>query len=188
MNDDQLTEKKLGGSLVFDGELLKVHRDNVVFPNGHLGVREWIAHPGATAIIALTPKRTVFMVKQYRYPLQRVTLELPAGKIDPGESLEVCARRELREETGLIAEEMTKIGAFATTPAFTDEIIHLYLAKGLTRETASTDPDEFLAAVELPVEEVLGAITRGEIMDAKTIIALLLADRQGLLHPGDNCR
>lgn len=179
MGDEGLKEKRLSSQLVFDGELLKVHCDEVAFPNGNHGVREWIAHPGATAVIAMTQKRTIFMVQQYRYPLQRVTLELPAGKIDPGEPLEVCARRELKEETGLVAEKIRKIGAFATTPAFTDEIIHLYFAEGLTREDASTDPDEFLTAIEVSVDDVLGAIVRGEIMDAKTIIALLLAKEQG---------
>lgn len=181
MKEEQLIEVRLNSRMVFDGELLKVRSDEVAFPNGNHGVREWIAHPGATAVIALTPQRTVFMVEQYRYPLQRVTLELPAGKIDPGEPLEVCALRELREETGLSAETIRKIGAFATTPAFTDEIIHLYLAQGLSRHEASTDPDEFLTALELPVEEVLQKIINGEIMDAKTIIAMLMAERQGLL-------
>lgn len=182
----ELEEQRLSSQRIYDGVLLKVNRDEVRFPDGGAGVREWIAHPGATAVIPLTGRGTVFMVRQYRYPLGRVTLEIPAGKIDPGEDLQTCALRELKEETGLVAGQIRRIGAFATTPAFTDEIITLYIATGLVHQESATDPDEFLTVMETPVAEVLEKIQNGEIQDAKTIIAFLMADRMGLLGTGDN--
>ncbi|HHZ20611.1 MAG TPA: NUDIX hydrolase [Firmicutes bacterium] len=182
----ELAEQRLSTERVYDGVLLKVNRDEVLFPDGNAGVREWVAHPGAAAVIPLTGRGTVFMVRQYRYPLGRVTLEIPAGKLDPGEDPETCVRRELKEETGLVAEKIRRIGAFATTPAFTNEIITLFVATDLHREDSAADDDEFLTVGELPVAEVLAQIEAGAIQDAKTIIAFLMAERMGLLGTGDN--
>jgi ADP-ribose pyrophosphatase len=177
----ELNEEKISGEQVYNGVLLKVQRDEVRFPDGTSGVREWVEHPGATAVIPVTEQSNVIMVEQFRYPLNRITLEIPAGKIDPGETVDNCARRELKEETGLHTDQLIKIGSFATTPAFTDEVIHLYLATELTREESHTDPDEFLSITELPLEKIMKFIRNGTIQDAKTIIAFLLAKEQGLL-------
>ncbi|HEX2954043.1 MAG TPA: NUDIX hydrolase [Bacillota bacterium] len=178
---DSLKEKKVNSKLVYDGILLKVNRDEAILPDGSVTGREWIAHPGAAAVIPLTDDRQVILVHQYRYPLQRVTVEIPAGKLDPGENPLICAKRELREETGMSAKELTYIGSFATTPAFTNEIIYLYLATGLMPGQDSTDPDEFIEVEKRPLTNLLNEIERGEIQDAKTIIALLMAAQKGLL-------
>jgi ADP-ribose pyrophosphatase len=179
-----LTEKTNNSRLVYDGDLLKVHRDEAVLPDGSVSGREWIAHPGASAVIPLTDDGQVILVHQYRYPLHRITLEIPAGKIDPGEDPLACARRELREETGMTANNFTYIGTFATTPAFTNEMIHLYLATGLTKGVESTDPDEFIEVEQRSLAEMLSAIADGEIQDAKTIIAFLLANQKELFQLG----
>lgn len=181
---NNLKEKKVKSELVYNGNLLKVNRDEAILPDGSVSGREWIAHPGASAVIPLTEDGEVILVHQYRYPLQRVTVEIPAGKLDPEEEPLVCAKRELREETGMTALNFKYIGAFATTPAFTDEIIYLYLATGLVPGPDSTDPDEFIEVEKRPVANLLKSIEDGEIQDAKTIIALLLAARKGFLHIG----
>lgn len=179
-----LLEKKLSGSLIYDGNLLKVHKDEVLLPNEKLSAREWVDHPGASAVIPLlsTGKdRRIILVKQYRYPIGRETLEIPAGKLDPGETPQQCGERELREETGYFGGELIPIGAFFTTPAFTNEIIHLFVAKNLQAGAAGTDEDEFINTLTIRVTEVLDLIEQGKIMDAKTIISLLKAERLGLL-------
>lgn len=176
-----LKEKKLTSALVYDGVLLKLYRDDVALPDGEKSVREWIDHPGAAAVIPLVEDGQVLLVRQFRYPIGRETLEIPAGKLDPGESPRECAKRELQEETGFSGEDFIRIGAFVTTPAFTNEVIHLFLARNLTDGTAATDFDEFINTVKLPLDEVLKRIEDGTIMDAKTIIAFLLALKLGLL-------
>lgn len=179
-----LLERKISGSLVYDGNLLKLYKDEVILPNGKESAREWIDHPGAAAVLPLLgsgEEQRVIMVKQYRYPIGRETLEIPAGKLDPGETPLECARRELREETGYFGGELIPIGAFNTTPAFTNEVIHLFVAKDLQAGSAGTDEDEFINTQTFPVAELLDLIAQGRIMDAKTIISLLRAERLGLL-------
>lgn len=178
-----LNERLVKTELVYDGVLLRVNRDEARLPDGSKGVREWIAHPGATAVIPLTDRGSVILVKQFRYPLGKVTVEIPAGKLDPGEDPLVCAHRELQEETGLTAAKLNYVGSFVTTPAFTDEIIHLYVGTGLTAGEISTDEDEFIEVEERSLDEVFQAIEGGEIKDAKTMIAFMLADRKGMLTP-----
>lgn len=179
-----LNERLIKNELVYDGVLLKVQRSEARLPDGSTGVREWIAHPGATAVIPLTDKGTVILVKQFRYPLGKVTVEIPAGKLDPGEEPVVCAHRELREETGMTATKLDYIGSFVTTPAFTDEVIHLYVGTGLVAGNEATDADEFIDVEERSLEDVFKAVEAGEINDAKTMIALLLAERKGMLTVG----
>src|SRR5690554_230079 len=124
-----LVEKKRDEEMVFDGTLLKVRRTRVVLPDGKDAVREWINHPGASAVIPVFKNDETLLVRQFRYPMGRAMLEVPAGKIDPGESTLDCAIRELSEETGLVGGEFVKVGAVATTPGFTNEVIHLYICK-----------------------------------------------------------
>lgn len=186
MEKPDLTEKKLRGGLVYDGNLLKVHRDEVLLPGGKEASREWIDHPGAAAVIPVLPGNRVVLVRQFRYPVGREMLEIPAGKLDPGESPEECAKRETAEETGFYLNSLQKIGAFFTTVGFTNEIIHLFYSNDLqsyrpAREgPANADEDENLSVIIYPVAEVFRMIDEGLIMDAKTIIAFLRAQRKGL--------
>ncbi len=176
-----LKEKKLGRDLVYDGSLLKVYCDQVELVNGKKTVREWINHPGAAAVIPLLDGKKTILVKQFRYPIGRETLEIPAGKLDPGESPLECAARELREETGLFGGELIKIGSLVTTPAFTNEEIHLYVNRKPSLGCSDTDEGEFINTVLLPVKEVFIWIEEGKIKDAKTVMAFLLAKTKGLL-------
>ncbi|NLY89728.1 MAG: NUDIX hydrolase [Firmicutes bacterium] len=184
---EDLTEKKLRGRLVYDGSLLKVHRDEVLLPGGKKAAREWIDHPGAAAVIPVLPGNRVVLVRQFRYPIGREMLEIPAGKLDPGESPEECAKREAAEETGFHINSLQNLGAFFTTVGFTNEIIHLFYTADLEprpsgrEEPANPDEDEYLSVVIHPLAEVLQMIDEGLIMDAKTIIAFLRAQRKGLI-------
>ena len=173
--DEDLIEKKISSESVFDGRLLHVRRDTVLLPNGSETTREWVKHPGASAVLPVTADGEVILVRQYRYPVERVTLEIPAGKLDvPGEDPLECAKRELKEETGYTAEKYTKLFSLATTVGFTDEWIHIYLAEGLTEGEDCPDEDEFINAVRMPVSEALEKVYDNTIIDGKTATALLL--------------
>ncbi len=173
--DDNLREERIGGEVIYDGKIVHLEVDRVRLPNGHETIREVIRHQGAVVMLALDEEERVLLVRQYRYPVGRVLLELPAGKLDPGEEPLVCARRELAEETGYAAGSWRQLGSLLTTPGFTDEIIHVFLATGLEPvEDSSPDEDEFLEAVQLPMAEVEELILSGKIQDAKTLAALLL--------------
>ena len=174
MNED-LMEKKLSSESVFDGKLLHVRRDTVLLPNGHETTREWVAHPGASAVLPVTEDGNVVLVRQYRYPVERVTLEIPAGKLDvPGEDPLECAKRELKEETGYTAERYTKLFSLATTVGFSNEWIHIYLAKGLAAGENCPDEDEFLNVVRMPLATAIEKIYDNTIIDGKTVTALLM--------------
>lgn len=177
--DENLIEKKISGESVFDGVLLHVKRDTVKLPNGHEAVREWIKHPGAASVIPLLPDGRIIMVRQYRYPVEKVTLEVPAGKFDrEGEDGETCARRELEEETGYHADKIEKLTTIATTVGFSNEYIQLFAATGLTPGKQHPDEDEFINTVKVPLTEALAMIEDGQIIDAKTIISVLLLARK----------
>ena len=167
-------EEKIRGEAVYDGVLLKVYKDEVLLENGHKGVREWIKHPGAAAVIALLPDKQIILVRQYRYPIGQETLEVPAGKLDKEEEPLECAKRELSEETGYRAEKMRKLTTIATTVGFTNEYIHLYAASGLKVGEQHPDADELINVVKMPLTEAVEMIERGKIIDAKSIIAILL--------------
>ena len=178
MNDENLIEKKLSSEKIFDGVLLHVMRDRVLLPNGHESTREWIAHPGASAVVPLLPDGNIILVKQFRYPVNRVTLEIPAGKLDvAGEDPIECARRELSEETGYSAEKIWKLTSIATTVGFTNEWIHIYGATGLTSGAQHTDEDEFINCVKVPLVEAVSMVERGEIFDAKSAVGILLLNK-----------
>lgn len=171
-----LDEQFISSEVGFSGRLLKVKVDKVKLPNGNESTRELINHPGAVAIVPILDDGRIVFVKQYRYPLGSVLYELPAGKLDPGEDPDACAPRELSEETGYSAKEWKKLTAIATTPGFTDEIIHLYVASKLTKYEQHTDEDEFIEIVALTPQEVKEMILAGDIYDAKTLSALYLLE------------
>lgn len=173
--DADLIEEKVSSEDVFDGNLLHVKKDTVRLPNGNIAYREWIKHPGASAVVPVTPEGRLIFVRQYRYPIQQVTLEIPAGKLDAeGEDPLDCARRELSEETGYQAEKYTFLTKLATTVGFSNEFIYIYAAEGLTAGRQHPDEDEFVNVCTLTMDEAMAKIRSGEICDAKSVTAVLL--------------
>jgi ADP-ribose pyrophosphatase len=166
---------------VHEGRIVNLSIDTVRFPNGSTGELEFIRHSGAAAVLPVlsdpqSDDPQVLLIRQYRYAAGGYLLEVPAGRPDkPGEEWEVCARRELEEETGLVAGTLHFLTTIFTTPGFTDEKIHLYLAFDLKTGTSKLDEDEFVEPVVLPMSEVLEKIRSGEIQDAKTICTVLFA-------------
>ncbi len=179
MNEQNMTETRLGGRVVFDGRIIRVECDEVQLPNGAAASREVVRHPGAICVVPLTDAGEVLLVKQYRYPEARVMTEIPAGKLEAEEHspecFEAAARRELREETGAECGRLTFIGDFYSSPAILDEVIHMYLAEELRIGEASPDEDEFLKPVAIPLDTLCDMIVRGEIEDGKTQAAVLKA-------------
>ena len=171
---EDLIETGISSEHIFDGTLLHVRRDKVRLPSGAETVREWIKHPGAAAVLPVLADGQVILVRQYRYPIGEVTLEVPAGKLDAKDEEPLhCARRELSEETGYTAEVYEKLTTIATTVGFSNEYIHLYLARGLSAGRQHTDA--FVHVVRMPFEKALDMVKTGEIVDAKTIISLMMA-------------
>lgn len=179
-NDDKnLIEKEISSERVFDGVLLHVRKDEVELPNGHKSIREWINHPGASSVIPLLPDNQIILVKQFRYAVGQVTLEVPAGKLDAaGEDPLVCAKRELSEETGYTAGKIWKLTTIATTVGFSNEFIHLYAATDLKPGKQHPDDDEFINTVKVPLTAALQLVESGKIIDAKSIISILLLAKQ----------
>ena len=174
IHQTNLDEVFVSSQVGFTGRLLQVKIDTVTLPNGKESSREVIQHPGAVGILPVLDDGSIVLVKQYRYPVGTVLYEIPAGKLDIGEAPEVCAPRELSEETGYKAKEWKLLTSIVTTPGFTDEVIHLYLAKGLTKEAQHTDEDEFIDVVAFTPEQVKKMVLEKDIFDAKTLSALLL--------------
>lgn len=165
------TETQISHQSVFDGRMIRVELDTVRLPNGKATSREVVRHPGAVGIVALKGE-DVLLVRQYRYPVGEETLEIPAGKLDPGEAPSVCAQRELREETGY-SGKFTLLGSVFTTPGFTDEVMHLFLAEDLVWDPLTPDSDEFLHVEPIAWEKALTRAKQGGFNDAKTILGLL---------------
>lgn len=172
---NHLTEKTLESAVVFSGNLLTVCCDTVELPNGKQAGREFIKHPGAVAVVPVTSDGKIVLVRQFRYPIGKAILEVPAGKLDKGENPDDCVKRELEEETGYIATRIQKLSSIYTTPGFTDEIIHLYLADGLSLAKQCPDEDEFLDVEIYSKDEIKKMIADGTITDGKSLLALLLA-------------
>ncbi|MGE5396889.1 MAG: NUDIX domain-containing protein [Chitinophagales bacterium] len=168
-----LTEKTKGSKKIFEGHIVNLKLDTVELPNGKEATRECIEHPGAVAIVAIDREGSICLVRQYRYPTGEALWEIPAGKLGAGEDPAECAKRELQEETGLIAAQWRKKYEYYTTPGFTNEKMHLYVASELTVGTSNPDDDEFLEIAMVPETEVWNMLTRGEIRDGKTIIGIL---------------
>ena len=182
-SDAHLAETPVDSETVYEGKLLHVKRDSVRLPDGSIATREYIVHPGAVLMVPVLPDGRLIAVRQYRYPHRRVFLEFPAGKLDPGEDALATAKRELIEETGHTAQHWTRLGVVHPVISYSTEAIEMYLAEDLTHVGAKLDEGEFLEVVELSVDDMLAALDRGEITDAKTVSALLLyARRAGILR------
>lgn len=168
-----LTERTVESKTLFDGVIVTLKVDQALLPDGKTAVREVVEHPGGVAILALDEENNVTLVQQYRYPFHQVLLELPAGKLDPAEDHRVAAARELSEETGLEAGELTYLGHIYASPGFCDEALHMYLARDLTRARQHLDEDEFLDVVTMPFDTLVEQVMSGEITDAKTVATVL---------------
>jgi len=175
LKDDKLTEERISGEVVYTGKFFQVHRDLVRLPDGTQAVRDYLKHPGAVAIVAITAQGEVLLERQHRYPVGRDFVEIPAGKLDPGESHIETAKRELLEETGYTAAQWTRLGLIHNAIGYSDESIELWLATGLATGAAQLDPGEFLEVFALPFEETLAMATDGRISDVKTIVGLFWA-------------
>ena len=169
-----MQERKLSSEMKFDGKLIKVTYD-IADVNGKEAWREVVHHPGASAVVAIDEDNRIIMEKQFRYALNDYLLEIPAGKLDAGEDPLVCAKRELEEETGIIASEWISLGTIATSPGFCNEVIHLYVAKGLSKGEIHWDEDEYVEVEHYTFDELLQRIKEEKIKDSKTLSALLLA-------------
>ena len=173
----ELYEKRVSSETIFTGRVFNIKRDTVLLPDGREATRELAEHNGGAAVIALTDGMAVPMVRQYRYGAGRVTLEIPAGKIDGGEEPLACAVRELREECGHTARDIEPLGVIIPTGAYCSERIHLFLARGLSDVPRAPDPDEFLETEYIKFGDALDMAADGRISDAKTIAALFRAAR-----------
>lgn len=172
MEDYNRREERIAGEVVFEGRMLRLERDIVSLPNGLEASREVVRHPGAVGIVALQDQH-ILLVRQYRYAVSQETLEIPAGKLDAQEQPLDCALRELREETGYRGT-MEHISSFYTTPGFTDEVIHLFLARDLVWDPLTPDEDEFLGVEAIPWDEAVQNALQNKFNDAKTILGILL--------------
>ncbi len=170
-------EKTVSQKSIYNGNIIDVELLTVTLPDGRQATRDIVRHPGASAVIALNSKGEMYMVRQFRKPLEAVSLEIPAGKLDHGEDPLVCARRELKEETGLSAENLKHIVSVHSTPGFSDEVLHIYAATFLKEGDSCADADEFITTEKYTVPQLLDMILAGKITDAKTIIGVFLADK-----------
>lgn len=171
---------RIASRRVYDGRVIDLDVDTVRFPNGTVGELEMIRHPGASAVVPFLSDPAgddpeILLIRQYRYAAEQYLYEVPAGRLDPGEEPAACARRELREETGCEAERVEHLITIFTTPGFTDERIHLFMAVGLTRGEDAREADEFIEVETLSLSRALGLVEQGVIQDAKTALALLYA-------------
>ncbi len=175
-----MSTARIGSQRIYTGRILNLDVDQVRFPDGSTGELEMIRHPGASAVVPFLSDPAgedpqVLLLKQYRYAADGYLYEVPAGRLEPGETPLECARRELREETGCVAARLEPLLSVYTTPGFTDELIHVFLASDLTRGESQRDADEFFEVETLTLTRALEMIERGEIRDAKTIVGLLYA-------------
>lgn len=176
--DPSLVEKQISSREIFNGTVLHVFEDRITLPNGAPAHREIIRHVGAVCVIPLTEDGRVVVEKQYRYPVESVLLEIPAGKLNSKSEVRLEAiKRELREETGLSADRWTDLGLFYPAPAYSDEAITMYMAEGLHSGTQALDEDEFLTVETVPLSDLVEAVMAGKIPDAKTQMAVLKAAR-----------
>jgi ADP-ribose pyrophosphatase len=168
--DSQLKETRIDGEVAYDGGFLKVSRDRVRLPNDAVTFREYIKHPGAVVILPVFDDGRVLLERQFRYPLDRVFIEFPAGKIDPGEDTLACAKRELQEETGYTAENWQFISTIHNAIAYSDEHLDMFVARGLTAGPSQLDEGEFVEIFTATIPELMAMVRGGQITDVKTII------------------
>ena len=171
-----LNEKTLSSRRIYEGKIIQVRLDKVCLPDGSESYREIVEHGGAVAIVPLEGEQ-VYFVRQYRKPVEKILLEIPAGRLEPGENPEECARRELAEEIGFWPRRLQQLAFFYSSPGFTNEILYLYLAQELEEQQAEKDAGEFLEIVKIPFSEALKKISSGEIIDGKTMAGLLMTAR-----------
>jgi ADP-ribose pyrophosphatase len=181
---DHLYEKTIASQSIYEGRIIKVKVDEVLLPNGHTAKREIVNHQGAVAVLPLTDDGKMVAVRQFRKPLERTIVEIPAGKLEPGEEPLACASRELEEETGYQAKHFDHLSSFYTSPGFADELLHVYIATGLTKGESRPDEDEFVDVLELTLEEAHELHRSGEIRDAKTVTALFAWENRVLKARG----
>lgn len=176
MNDQQLTEQIISKERVYPGKIINVDHWQVTLPNGETALREVVLHRGASAIVALDDENQLILVRQHRVAVGRLTLEIPAGKLDTAdEDPFVCAQRELSEETGFTADTWQKLTCLETTPGFCSERIHIYLARGLHTGNTHPDDDEFVATQRMPLKEAVARVMDGTFRDGKTIVGIMMA-------------
>ena len=178
MKDQDLTERFVSGEEVYAGGFLRLRRDVVRLPDGSQGAREYIRHPGAVMVVPLTEEGEVVLVRQFRYPLKRHFIEIPAGKMEPGEDPLATARRELREECGVDAASWEHLATVHPCIGYSDERIELYLARRLTRVAGGPEEGEFLETMKVPLEEALKWVREGRITEVKSIIGLMWAEKR----------
>ena len=170
-------EKRLDGEYKYKGVIVNVRLDNAQLHNGKLVKREVVEHPGGVTVLPVDEDGMCTMVRQFRYPFGRMMLEAPAGKLEYGEDPRLCAERELSEETGLRAEELIYMGACCTSPGFSTEVLHMYLALGLQPGESHPDPDEFLNVEKISLRRLSEMVMSGDIDDGKTIAVVLKAEK-----------
>ena len=163
-----LTETEKQAHTLYEGRIIKLRVDDVELPDGKPATREYVCHRGGASILAVDDDNFVYLVRQFRYPYREELLEIPAGKLEEGEEAIVTARRELEEETGLVADELLPYGLIYPTPGYTNENLYVFLAKGLKATKAHLDDGEFLRVERMPFDEVLKKVMSGEIRDGKT--------------------
>ena len=173
MAKQDLTETFVSGGEVFGGRMLKVHCDTVRLPDGRQSMREYVRHPGAVLAVPLFEDGRVLLERQYRYPHGRDFIELPAGKLEPGEPHLETVKRELMEETGYVASEWVRLGVIHPSIGYTDEAIEMFIARGLEKGEVKLDDEEFLECFTVPFDEAITMVRDGRITDGKTIAALL---------------
>lgn len=172
-----LNETCVDSALVYDGSFIKVYKDHARLPDGQVHTREYIAHPGAVAVMAILENGNLLMERQFRYAPQREFVELPAGKIDSGEDILLCAQRELLEETGYVASEWTHLTTSWPCIGYADERIEYFLARGLTHQGSKLDNGEFLEVFELSLDDAIDWVRQGRINDSKTIVGLFWLEK-----------
>ena len=169
----ELLEKTLSSEMKFKGRIVTLRLDEAELPNGRKASREVVEHPGGVGILPLYEDGTVTLVRQFRYPFQKVIAELPAGKLEYGEDHRLAALRELSEEVGAAPDELTYLGCIYPSPGFSSEVLHMYLARGLRQGECHPDEDEFLERERIPFQTLVERVMSGEITDGKTVAAAL---------------
>jgi len=169
-----MKEKTLNSKSIYKGKIINLRIDEVVLPNGKKTTREIVEHYGAVAILPLINENNFLLVRQFRKPIEKMLMEIPAGKLEQGENIKRCAIRELREETGYETKDLQKLASVYLAPGYSSELIHIFIAKNLKKTSPEPDADEFLENIIIKKKDVLNKILNGEIKDSKTIVAIML--------------